>query len=394
MEKPSTTIKNLLERYISNAASPEEVRQLIAYFREEGDLEVEVLNLMRERLEKHAVEAEQLTPDIQLALSESLDKIKQKIHQTAAVPKKRFSRRLRHPVWIAAASILLFFTIGLGWHYYSQENNENIALVSAYGGDVLAGGDRATLTLSDGRIVELSSDKHGVIIGKDLTYNDGTAVVDVLEGDDPKPIELTLNTPRGGQYQTTLSDGTNVWLNAGSTLIYPLHFPADKRAVTLEGEAFFDVSHDAKRPFTVQVNGTEIEVLGTQFNVNSYTNVTATLVEGAVKIANNTGEQLLKPGQEARVGERITVHAADIDQVTAWKNGYFHFKDDNMTEIMGQLARWYDVEVIYKGAAPDDKGYNGRIRREVNLSKVLEMLTYVSRAQFEVKDRQIIVAFE
>src|SRR5690606_14624145 len=159
---------------------------------------------------------------------------------------------------------------------------------------------------------------------------DGTSLVDT-EGRSALPAvtELTLTTPRGGQYQTTLSDGTKVWLNAGSMLRYPLHFPADKRVVTLEGEAFFDVSHDAERPFTVQVNGTDIEVLGTQFNVNSYTNVTATLVEGAVKIANDTGQQLLKPGQEARVGERITVHAADIDKAMAWKNGYFHFKDDN-----------------------------------------------------------------
>src|SRR5690606_18957184 len=165
--------------------------------------------------------------------------------------------------------------------------------------------------------------------------------------------ELTLTTPRGGQYQTTLSDGTKVWLNAGSSLRYPLHFPTDKRVVTLEGEAFFEVSHDTKRPFTVRVADTEIEVLGTQFNVNSYRNVTTTLVAGSVKIANDTGQQLLKPGQEARVEEHITVHAADIDKVTAWKNGYFHFKDDNMMEIMDQLARWYDVDVTYSGVAPD-----------------------------------------
>lgn len=393
MERPSTTIKNLLERYVSNAASPEEVRQLIAYFREGGDVEAEVLNLMRERLEKPTVEAGQLTPEVQRALSESLDKIRQKIHQTTELPMERSSRGMRHAMLAAAASILLFFTIGLGWYYFNQEKGEDTSLVSAYGGDVRAGGDRATLTLSDGRVVELSSDKHGVVIGDALTYNDGTSVVDVAASGDPKPIELILTTPRGGQYQTTLSDGTKVWLNAGSSLKYPLHFSGEERVVTLEGEAYFDVSHDTKRPFTVKVNDTKIEVLGTQFNVNTYTSIVTTLIEGTVKVANATGQQLLKPGQEARVGESITIHRADIDKVMAWKNGYFHFKSDNITDIMAQLARWYDIEVKYEGNAPS-KGYNGRIRREVNLSKVLDMLTYLSGGQFTIEDKQITVMFK
>ena len=396
MEKP-THIGKLLDRYISNMASPEEVRQLIAYFQEGNETEADVLNLMRQRLADPLESTEALSPEVQRALAESLLKIRRHIHgHSPALPGRRV-RRLSKTAILAAASILLAFTIGIGWFYYATGERQaaDIALVSPYGGDVPAGGDRATLTLSDGRVVMLNNNKKGVVIGDDLTYNDGTSLVDV-EGRDELPAltELTLTTPRGGQYQTTLSDGTKVWLNAGSSLRYPMHFPADKRIVTLEGEAFFDVSHDASRPFTVQVNDTEIEVLGTQFNVNSYSSVTATLVEGSVKIANNTGQRLLKPGQEAHVGENITVQAADLDKVTAWKNGYFHFKDDNMMEIMDQVARWYDVEVTYKGTAPGNKGYNGRIRREVNLSSVLEMLTYVSRARFEVKNRQVTVTFE
>lgn len=392
MEKPSN-ISNLLERYISNTASPAEVRQLIAYFRAGGEVEAEVLRLMRLRLEETAGETDDSAPEIQLALSESLDKIKRRIHQTTATGGHM--RRLPKVAAVVAASVLLFLMAGLGWIYYSEKQEPvDTELVSAYGGDVRAGSDLATLTLSDGRVVTLNRDKRGVVIGEDLTYNDGTSLVDVGAGGDPHVMELTLTTPRGGQYQTTLSDGTKVWLNAGSSLRYPLRFSGDNRTVALEGEAYFDVSHDARRPFIVAVNDTKIEVLGTQFNVNSYARITTTLVEGSVKVANATGEQLLAPGQEACVGNSITVHAADIDKATAWKNGYFHFKDDNMMEIMDQLARWYDVEVTYRGTVPVDKGYNGRIRREVNLSKVLEMLTYVSRARFEVKDRRVTVIIE
>src|SRR5690606_12033167 len=242
-------------------------------------------------------------------------------------------------VGLYAASILLFLSIGLGWYYFKPGQNELQPLVSQYGDDIPAGGDRATLTLSDGRVVALNSDKKGVVIGEDLTYDDGTSLVNVSPKDNaPTDVELTLTTPLGGQYQTTLSDGTKVWLNAGSSLKYPLHFSGDQRLVTLKGEAYFDVSHNAKQPFIVNVNGTQIKVLGTQFNVNAYNRVTATLVEGSVAISNASGLQLLKPGEEARVGKNITLHPADIDKVTAWKNGYFYFKSDNIVDIMDQLT--------------------------------------------------------
>lgn len=307
----------------------------------------------------------------------------------------RPERRIRSLFWSAAAVVFVFLSIGLGWFYFKPGRVDRQLLVSQYGDDIPAGGDRATLTLSDGRVVALSSDKQGVVIGEDLTYNDGTSLVSVGPEDDAlNNIELTLTTPRGGQYQTTLADGTKVWLNAGSSLTYPMHFAGNERVVILEGEAYFDVSHDANRPFTVLVNDTKIEVLGTEFNVNTYAHITTTLVKGSVKIANATGEQLLMPGQEARVGEleNITVKAADVNKAVAWKNGYFYFKSDNVADIMTQLTRWYDVEVIYEGTVPE-KGYNGRIRRTVNLSKVLDMLTYLTGAQFTVKDKRVTVTF-
>ena len=395
MEKP-TDIGLLLDRYLNNTASAEEVRVLIAHFREEGKTQEEVLRLMQRQVARELKPEDGVSPEVDRVLAASLERIKQRMHRQAPPPVYVPVRRLTLRRAIAvAACVLLMLTAGVGWYYHGAKRAGGETLAGAYGGDVQAGGDRATLTLSDGRVVELSSAKKGVVVAGGLKYNDGTALTDVDGGGElDGATELTLTTPRGGQYQTTLADGTRVWLNAGSSLRYPVHFRADKRVVVLEGEAFFDVSHDASRPFTVQVNGTEIQVLGTQFNVNAFGNVTATLVKGSVKIANNTGEQLLKPGQEARVGDSIAVYAADLDKVMAWKNGYFHFKDDHMAEIMAQLSRWYDVDVVYKGKRPDMKGYNGRIRRGVNLSSVLEMLTYVSGAKFEVQDRQVTVTIK
>ena len=360
-------------------------------------MEADVLQRLQHHLEDAIDRPENVSPEVEQVLAKSLHAVKQRMHVGATggmvVGVRRLTRRRTLAI---AVCVLLMLTAGVSWYYHQAQYNQGHAeLANNYGNDVPAGSDKATLTLSDGRVVALNSDKKGVVIGNGLTYNDGTSLVDIgQDGEMAAATELTMTTPRGGQYQTTLSDGTKVWLNSGSSLRYPLQFGADKRVVVLEGEAFFDVSHDADRPFMVQVNDTEIEVLGTQFNVNSYHQVTATLVKGSVKIAHAADEQLLEPGQEAAVGDHIAVYAANLEKATAWKDGYFHFKDDPMEVIMEQLARWYDVDVVYEGKKPDGKGYNGRIHRQVNLSSVLEMLTYVSGAKFTVNGKQLIVTIE
>src|SRR5690606_12335185 len=162
--------------------------------------------------------------------------------------------------------------------------------------------------------------------------------------------------------------------------------------VYLKGEAYFEIAHDASKPFRVEVGGTQVEVLGTHSNINSYTQVTATLLEGAINISNPSGAQRLKPGQEARVGEHITLHDANIEKAMAWKNGDFYFKSDDIREIMEQLSRWYDIAVHFENELPLRK-FSGNIQRSVNLSEVLEMLSYVSDAKFEVSGQQVSVRF-
>jgi Fe2+-dicitrate sensor, membrane component len=251
--------------------------------------------------------------------------------------------------------------------------------------DVMPGGNKAQLILSDGRAVQLQERADG------LQEQDGTEIVNkngalTYAADDEGAAAALYNTvviPRGGTYQLTLSDGTKVWLNAMSEMRFPVRFGDTERVVELKGEAYFEVARDAKKPFRVQVGGAQIEVLGTHFNVNSYGSVTATLLEGAVAISNGKEKQLLEPGQEAQVGERIILREANIAKAVAWKNGDFYFKSDRIDEIMEQLSRWYGIEVQFAGEIPGER-FNGNIQRAVNLSEVLEMLSYVSGSTFEV----------
>ncbi len=328
-----------------------------------------------------------------------LDFLKEIDVEVAWSGMRRRNRRLHvkkvlRYVGYAAAVVLLAYS----WTWFSQSRHPAVPNISQTGNifhnDVMPGGNKAQLILSDGRTVDLEA------YNKVLEEQDGTQIM----GDggaltyvgsfhhDNESIYNTLVIPKAGTYQITLSDGTKVWLNALTELRFPVHFNANERVVQLKGEAYFEVAHDSSKPFKVEVDGTQIEVLGTHFNINSYAGVTATLVEGAISIANSSGSEVLKPGEEARVGERITLHTANIAKAVAWKNGDFYFKSDDMGEIMEQLSRWYDLSIRFENEPPKAR-FNGSIQRSVNLSEVLEMLSYMSGAAFEVNGQQVSVRF-
>ncbi|MGK6349922.1 FecR domain-containing protein [Parapedobacter sp. DT-150] len=302
---------------------------------------------------------------------------------------KRIGRYLGY-----AASIAL---IACSWIWFSPSRSAKPNMTQAgniFHNDVMPGGNKAQLILSDGQSVDLRDDTAG------LQERDGTQIVSAKGGltyetPDAEADNLIYNTlviPKAGTYQLTLSDGTKVWLNAMSELRFPVQFGSDERVVELKGEAYFEVAHDAARPFKVAVDSTQIEVLGTHFNVNSYKQLTATLVEGAIRISNKTGRELLKPGQEARVGEHISLHEANIAKTVAWKNGDFYFKSDDMTDIMEQLSRWYDISVSFENEPPAER-FNGNIQRSFKLSEALDILSYLSGATFEVNGQQVSIRF-
>ncbi len=307
---------------------------------------------------------------------------------------QRASRR-RAWYWPAAAAVLLGAGVFLLWPSPQPRKAETASLTAAPSPTPQPGGNKAVLQLSNGKTVSLGQLADTVLSegGSRISGGNGQLVYDAA-GAEAVTYNM-LSTPKGGQFRLTLADGTAVWLNASSSIRFPTRFTESDRTVELSGEGYFEVAKDHK-PFFVSVNGVKIVVLGTRFNVMAYNGVTrTTLTEGAVKIQlpGNRAWQL-RPGQQALVqaNSDVKVMPADVDKALAWKNGLFYFKDDAMTDIIAQIARWYDVEVVVKGAMPA-RLFSGNIRRQASLAQVLDMLHYVSGAQCTAEGNTVTIQF-
>lgn len=326
-----------------------------------------------------------------------------------------FSFRLRY---VAAVFALVLLSASL-WVYVSKKPAEEIAVqstapVTAH--DALPGSNKAVLKLADGNVIALDDAKNGKIAeveGMNIRKTaDGQLVYEVASADvdavSKSGISLKYNqisTPRGGQYRVTLPDGTNVWLNAASSLKYPVKFTESARHVHLTGEAYFEVrkvstAGGTKIPFVVNTPTEMVEVLGTRFNINSYQDeaaVKTTLLEGSVRVSvkpddpHASGKSLLLvPNQQSVLnGRKLLVRNVKAEDMIAWKNGYFSFEHADVKTIMRQLARWYDLEVVYEGEVSSDT-FSGKVYRNMNLSKVLEVLAF-SRVNFRIEGKKIMI---
>lgn len=324
----------------------------------------------------------------------------QVLQLVAATPQQvpdPIRRKFRSLTGIAAAIAVIalgtwMYTSGIfDWHH------EDKAAFPTYTNDVAPGKNTAMLTLANGKTINLSDAKSAVIIDKhQLRYNDGTFLTS--SGNNGQVKTLAVSTPPGGTYQVVLSDGTRVWLNAASKISFPSKFLGRKRSVVLTGEAYLEVAKDKAHPFIVESNGQQLEVLGTHFNINSYTDeecIKTTLLEGSVRVTSSTapssGNVTLKPGQQAMLkGGALQVKAADTEEATAWKNGQFMFDQENIRDIMRMVARWYNVEVVYKGPVTDEL-FGGAVNRFEHVSEVLKMLQLTGKVRFEINGRTITV---
>jgi transmembrane sensor len=286
--------------------------------------------------------------------------------------------------YTAAAMIILAFGIG-GYFAISNKPRKEITQSSIQRQvkkDIAPGRNKAMLTLSNGSTIILDSAHNGMLAkqgnAKILKLNSGQLAYNTLNEKPAEVLYNVLTTPRGGQYQLQLPDGTHVWLNASSSIKYPTAFTGKKRDVEITGEAYFQIAKDPGQPFIVRVNGMEVQALGTQFNINSYNDeasVSTTLIEGSVRVTSDNGGVVLGPGQQSQLknGRLRLIKNANTEEITSWKEGWFHFESADLKTILRQFSRWYDVDVVYEGEIKNRKFF-GVVSRSSTLLNVLEML--------------------
>lgn len=314
-----------------------------------------------------------------------------------SVKRKRRNLGFKKLIPYLSTAAVLIICVGAGLYFFkSYSTKEHIKKVSItpISNDFLPASSTAQLELSDGRIIDLDkqsfeiAETNGInISGRngELIYNSTVQINNLIYN--------TIVVPKKGFFKLTLSDGTKVWLNSYTRLYYPVSFGKQQRNIKLTGEAYFEVKKDPTRPFIVEVSGKNIQVLGTKFNVNAYQPIAkTTLLEGSVKIAINHKSKMLTPGQEALFSkDEIAIRLADTQKVMAWKNGEFFFRKDGIKEIMDEVSRWYDVEILYNG---DNYGkeFSGSLSRSLTLPQVLEMLHFLSGHKFKLTGRTVTVS--
>jgi len=300
----------------------------------------------------------------------------------------------------AAAAILIAAFTGI-YFLFNQKSKQDIAQsgISTDQKDIIVpGGDKAILTLADGSAIVLDTLHTGTLPQQGNTriikLNAGSLAYNAGERNQHQILYNTLSTPSGGQFQLVLPDGSKVWLNSSSSIRFPTEFNGEDRKVELTGEAYFEVAKNVVKPFKVAVKEMEVQVLGTHFNIMAYDDersINTTLLEGSVKVSKGSAGKILVPGQQSKVGSGgdIKVTEADVEEAIAWKNGFFQFNSYDIETIMRQVARWYDVKVVYKDKIPGGS-FSGIVSRKNNISQVLKILQG-GDVQFKIEGKKVIV---
>lgn len=376
---------------------------------------------IRELLEKFkagTITSEELTlletwylqwqPEALEVSDEELQAVKDEVWRSMDIPPLRAFRTRLWPRIAAAASLLLLLSVSVYYFLQRSVQVSRSAQVAAHDTayDFKPGGNKALLTLSNGRQIVLTDAANGKLADQGpATINklaNGQLVYSAPDKGSGKAsaaiIYNTMTTPRGGQYHVVLSDGTQVWLNAASSITYPVTFAEDERKVMVNGEVYFEVAPDESKPFNVSVGNQEITVLGTSFNVKGYADdagVSTTLVTGSVRVRNVISGQsgLLRPGQQARILKdqaQISISTVNAENAVSWKNGYFLFDDQDIESIMKTMSRWYDVDVEYNNYNKQER-FGGTFSRSSNISDILHSLEQVGHIHFKIQSKKIIV---
>jgi transmembrane sensor len=392
---PASRLEYLFNCYVQQNCSEKEEEELMNLLSVSKN-ESEIKKLLDKVIENTGVEASMPDDTAASILQNILQKDRSKV-----VPIENNKPVFRLWPRVAAAVAILFVCGTAYWFVSNQYKGKAVLPVarSTEASIILPGGNHAILTLADGSKIVLDSVQNGSIKGGSAKIKKQGALLvydaSATAKNNAPVVYNTLATPRGGQYQLVLPDGSKVWLNASSSIHFPTAFTGKQRDVELTGEAYFEVAKNKEKPFHVNVNGMQVEVLGTHFNVNAYGdegNIKTSLLEGSVKIKRGLATGLLKPGEQAVLDEnanKIEIKRADMNEVMAWKNGLFEFDGADIKTIMREIGRWYDVEIEYKGMVPDRR-FEGTISRDAQLSDVLKILE-LSNVKFSVEGKKIVV---
>lgn len=391
--------EQLIRKYLEGTATPEEEALLESWY----------IDTSQDR-------SETVRDQPALLASADYDKIRDEIlqrlradqqHQPKPDQQGADQSEATHPIRLwprvaVAAAVLILLSVG-GLFIFRKAPPASVAQRQPLENDILPAGTSATLTLPDGRKIALDS------TGSHTLARQGSTTIRTLDGqliyspDGPgqpaaagTPEYNTLTTRPGEHYSVVLPDGTKIWLNAASSITYPVVFNANQRKVTASGEVYFEIAHRAAQPFTIAVRNELIEDIGTHLNINAYDDeatISTTLLEGRIKVSKGSASAILTPGQQSTIrpdDSSFQLRTIDADAAIAWKNGYFLFDRADLKSVMRELARWYNVQVVYKGDLPK-KTFKGKLYRNINASEALRILTYFG-AHFAIDGRTITVS--
>lgn len=388
-------LKYLLDQYISKTISPGEEQELFRLIE---------LGTYDEEIEKYLSDAWQMEYS-QLMSKQQSKRILGAVfnhEQVRVIPIKKSAGR--KVIWAAASIILIVASLSLyflvGKHSSSTTISKNNSKSPA--NDVMPGTSGAILKLDNGSSIVLDNASNGNLAqqGNTLVVKSGAEISYVNDdAKNEKQIRYnTIETPKGRQFQLVLEDGTKVWLNAASSIKFPVAFVGPQRQVEITGEAYFEVAKNKEKPFQVMCNGSMVEVLGTHFNINAYADeesLNTTLLEGSVKVVKGKDQRIIKPGEQAQVhidGSLHTTTDVNIDEVVAWKNNSFLFDNTDVKKLMRQLSRWYNVDIEFKGTSSEPLTFNGTISRTATLATVLKMLESTGDVKLSIEGKRIVVS--
>jgi len=376
--------KKLIKAYLNGSANEKQSKILEDYYEmfSEGP---DILNSLKES-------------EVQLAH----DRIKNGINKFILQVDIRPVPFYKQYIFQFAAVFVMLLSVGIYIYLSSHEQITKKKLLAVH--HIVPGSNKAILILSNGSRISLGDSTE-----KEIANESGTHIWQGSQGrliyagssENNKIIQYnTISTSNGGQYQVVLSEGTKVWLNAASSLKYPVAFGKENRCVELTGEAYFEVNKDKARPFLVTSNLQQVEVLGTHFNITAYEDekaVKTTLLQGSIKIIDlqNKSSKIIKPGQQSIVDSNldkgITVEQVDVEDATAWKNGYFVFDKESLESVLKKISRWYDVDIEYESEDSKNQLFSGTLSKYSEISKVLRKLELTETVHFNIEGRSILV---